>query len=405
MAMTTIGSSAGEIRNIIVCCDGTGNEVATESTNVLRLFRALVNDDRQLCWYDAGVGAAVDPARLLASSRWTGRILDMMVGSGVRSNACRAYRFISETWRPGDRIWLFGFSRGAYTIRAVAGMIQLLGLARPEHSHLAELAWTVYAGEKGSSGRFRGGNRFATTFSWPATVSGVHAIHFLGAWDTVSSFGMIWNLETLPSTANNDAIAHIRHAVAIDERRALFSANLFYPTRPEQHASFKERWFAGTHGDVGGGWPEPNSALAKIALEWMFDEAAGLGCRFDDDKRRYFLGQPSAYQSADRRFMGERRDHYEGPVARPRQTPPSVSGSINNPFTANFRSRGWYILEALPYRSWDGCLGRMRWRAPHLLARRRLPVAAILHPSVKDKIEEDSCYRPANLPLNPIFAN
>ena len=332
----------------------------------------------------------------------------MMVGAGVRANACRAYRFLSENWRPGDRIWLFGFSRGAYTVRAVAGMIQRLGLTRPEHSHLDELAWTVYAGEKRSSRRFEGGNRFGATFSWPATAGATHAIHFLGVWDTVSSFGMIWNLETLPSTANNDAIDHVRHAVAIDERRALFPANLFYPERIDQHASFKERWFAGTHGDVGGGWPESDSGLAKIALEWMFDEAAGLGCRFDDDKRRYFLGQPSAYESANRRFMGARRSDPGGAAdgqKRKSKTSPSVGGAINDPFTATLFSRAWYLLEVLPYRSWDGRRKGMCWRAPHLVARRRLPGNAILHPSVREKLAVDRSYRPSNLPPNPTFAD
>lgn len=401
--MATNDHGSGDGCNIIICCDGTSNEVATEPTNVLRLFRALVADDRQRAWYDPGVGATSDPSTWLATTRWTGRIVDMMVGAGVRTNACQAYRFLSETWRPGDRIWLFGFSRGAYTIRAVAGMIQTLGLARPQHSHLDELAWTIYSGEKNSSGRFKGGARFAEAFSWPARAGVTHAIHVLGAWDTVSSYGMIWNLETLPYTANNDAIAHVRHAVAIDERRALFPANLFHPKDPGQHASFKERWFAGSHGDVGGGWPEHDSQLAKITLEWMFDEAAGLGCRFDEDKRRYFLGQPSTYESSPRSCLGQRRDTDAHPGGSDRKVPPSVTGPINDPCCATLSSHAWYLLEAVPYRTWDG--RRMRWRAPHLHARRRLPADAVLHPSVRDKLAADPSYRPANLPANPMYAD
>jgi len=403
--MPTNDSSLNDSRNVIVCCDGTSNEAATESTNVLRLFRTLVADDRQPCWYDPGVGATGDTTKLLATTRWAGRMFDMMVGAGVRTNACQAYRFLSETWRPGDRIWLFGFSRGAYTIRAVAGMIQLLGLTRPEHSRLDDLAWTIYSGEKSSVGRFTGGKRFAEAFSWPAADGGTHAIHFLGAWDTVSTFGMFWNLETLPHTANNDALAHVRHAVAIDERRALFPANLFHPGCLGQHASFKERWFAGTHGDVGGGWPERDSQLAKITFAWMLDEAAALGCRFNADKRAYFLGQPSTYESAPRDFMGKRRDT-DAPARRlETKVPPSVSSPINDPCTASFASRAWYLLEALPHRAWDGRRKQMRWRMPNLHARRRLPDDAILHPSVRDKLAADPAYRPANLPRNPTFAD
>jgi len=396
---------AGGGRNIVVCCDGTSNEVATDSTNVLRLFRALAADDGQIGWYDPGVGATPDPTKLLALSRSVGRLFAMAAGASVRANACRAYRYLSETWRPGDRIWLFGFSRGAYTIRAVAGMVRMLGLTRPEHAHLDHLAWTIYAGEKTMpiAARFGGGSRFAETFSWPATVGGTHAIHFLGAWDTVSAFGAIWDLKSLPFTADNPTIRHVRHAVSIDERRSLFQANLFHPERLGQHDSFKERWFAGSHGDVGGGWPEKHSGLAKIALEWMFDEAARLGCRFDADKRRYFLGQPSPYETAARTFFGgpDEPERQRPPTARVK-APPSVTTPVNDPFTASWTSRAWYLLECLPRRSWDG--RRMRWRVPNLGCPRPIPGDAVLHPSVREKTHQDPAYRPRNLPPRPTFA-
>jgi len=279
-------------RNIVICCDGTSNEVSTDTTNVLRLFRTLVQDDSQICWYDPGVGATPDPTKLSHAERISHRLLDMAAGASVHANVCRGYRFLSETWRPGDRIWLFGFSRGAYTARAIAGMIRFLGLAKPEHAHLDTLAWTIFAAEKAmtTASRFGGGSRFGESFCWPAEDHCKHAIHFVGVWDTVSSFGMIWDLRTLPYTSNNDSIAHIRHAVAIDEQRAMFQPCLFYPRVISQHDSFKERWFAGTHGDVGGGWPEPKAGLAKISLEWMYNEAERAGARLDPDKRAYFLG-------------------------------------------------------------------------------------------------------------------
>src|SRR5262249_37769857 len=103
-------------------------------------------------------------------------------------------------------------------------------------------------------------------------------VHFIGVWDTVSSFGWIWDLLTIPNTAANDVIRHIRHAVSIDERRCCFQPNRFKPL-PEQNC--KEVWFDGVHADVGGGYPDNESGLARIALTWMVREAKAFGLRID----------------------------------------------------------------------------------------------------------------------------
>jgi len=380
-------------RNIVICCDGTSNEVSTDTTNVLRLFRTLVQDDSQICWYDPGVGATPDPTKLSHAERISHRLLDMAAGASVHANVCRGYRFLSETWRPGDRIWLFGFSRGAYTARAIAGMIRFLGLAKPEHAHLDTLAWTIFAAEKAmtTASRFGGGSRFGESFCWPAEDHCKHAIYFVGVWDTVSSFGMIWDLRTLPYTSNNDSIAHIRHAVAIDEQRAMFQPCLFYPRVISQHDSFKERWFAGTHGDVGGGWPEPKAGLAKISLEWMYNEAERAGVRLDPDKRAYFLGHSSEYSSVERRFFGQPARNGGG-LSRVAKTPPSVLAGVNDPFADAWV---WNLLEFVPRRGWSE--NGKRWRGPHWWGRRSIPIDATLHPSVKQKLAEDPEYRPGNV--------
>ena len=380
-------------RNIVICCDGTSNEVSTDTTNVLRLFRTLVQDESQICWYDPGVGSTPDPTKLSNAERFSHRLLDMAAGASVHANACRGYRFLSETWRPGDRIWLFGFSRGAYTARAIAGMIRFLGLTKPEHAHLDTLAWTIFAAEKAmtKASRFGGGSRFGESFCWPVDDHCKHAIHFVGVWDTVSSFGMIWDLRTLPYTSDNDSIAHIRHAVAIDERRAMFQPCLFYPRVISQHESFKERWFAGTHGDVGGGWPEQKAGLAKISLEWMYNEAERAGARLDPDKRDYFLGRASDYSGAHRRFLGQPVKQGGAP-SRVTKTPPSALAGVNDPFADAWV---WHLLEFVPRRGWSE--NGKRWRGPHLWGQRSIPVNATLHPSVKQKLAEDPAYRPSNV--------
>jgi uncharacterized protein (DUF2235 family) len=178
-------------KNIVVCCDGTDNEVATDSTNVLRLFRMLERDRRQVAYYDAGVGTLVDPAALSTFRKFLSRRLDAAIGLRVRENVIAAYRFLVRANEPGDRLYFFGFSRGAYTVRALAGLIHFLGLLRPELENLATLAWAVYANEANVytvSRRFAGGNRFNRCFG----VAPKPEIYFLGAWDTVSSFGWFW---------------------------------------------------------------------------------------------------------------------------------------------------------------------------------------------------------------------
>src|SRR5260370_30534820 len=148
-------------KNIVVCCDGTDNEVAPDSTNVLRLFRMLERARRQVAYYDGGVGTLVDPGALLVFRKYLSRRLDAAIGLRVRENVIAAYRFLARTYQPGDQIYFFGFSRGAYTVRAVSGLIHFLGLLRPELENLAVLAWALYANEghvSPVSRRFAGGN-------------------------------------------------------------------------------------------------------------------------------------------------------------------------------------------------------------------------------------------------------
>jgi uncharacterized protein (DUF2235 family) len=352
-------------KNIVVCCDGTDNEVATDSTNVLRLFRMLERDERQVAYYDGGVGTLVDPAAISVLRKYFSRRLDAAIGLRVRENVIAAYRFLVRTYQPGDQIYFFGFSRGAYTVRALAGLIHFLGLLRPELENLATLAWAVYANEGHVytvSRRFGGGNRFHRSFG----VVPKPPIHFVGVWDTVSSFGWIWNFQTLPYTAANPSITHIRHALAIDERRACFPANLFFP-REEQRPNCKQVWFAGVHADVGGGYPEKEAALAKVPLVWMLREAESLGLLVNNTERAYLLDSKG-------------------------KPPPDPCGPTHESL------RGfWKAMEYLPRRSWDGTTSRMRWLGPHCGRRRPIEPGSVLHASVLERMKQMG-YAPPNLP-------
>lgn len=367
-------------KNIVICCDGTGNDVASDSTNVLRLFRSLQRGEEQLAFYDSGVGTLADPTRLTGFGRRVSKKIDGAIGQSVRENVCEAYQFLVRHYRPGDRIFLFGFSRGAYTIRALAGMVHFLGLLRPELEGLARMAWTIYADDNQdlpTGRRFASAGRFKKSFSIDHGVR----IHFIGAWDTVSTFGWLFNLRSVPYTAKNPSVDHIRHAVSIDEHRSCFQANLYPSEAEELHQSFKQQWFAGVHADVGGGYPEEESGLAKVALAWMFKEAAQHGCQFVDEQVDEFLGNSE-----------KRKKNVQADALAP-----------SHQSTTGF----WHTLEFLPRKQWDSNAQpqRLRWFLPNLYRRRRIPEGAVLHESVQMRLTEDNSYHPSNLPQCYAFGN
>ncbi len=325
----------------------------------------LERDQRQVAYYDAGVGTLVDPEAITVWRKVLSRQLDAAIGLRVRENVIGAYRFLARTYQPGDQIYLFGFSRGAYTVRAVAGLIHFLGLVRPELENLATLAWAVYANEANVytvTRRFAGGNRFNRCFG----VAPKPPIYFVGVWDTVSSFGWIWDFQTLPYTADNPSITHIRHALSIDERRAFFPSNQFFP-QEGQKANCKQVWFAGVHGDVGGGYPEQEASLAKVPLAWMTREAEALGLLINADQRQYLMDSKN-------------------------KPPPDPYGPIHESLTGL-----WRAIELLPRRSWDDSIKGMRWHGPHLGRRRPITGKPVLHESVLTR-KERLGYWPPNLP-------
>lgn len=192
------------------------------------------------------------------------------------------------------------------------------------------------------------------------------SIQFVGAWDTVSSFGWFWDFQTLPYTADNPSIVHIRHALAIDERRACFPASLFFP-REDQLPNCKQVWFAGVHADVGGGYPEKEAPLAKVSLAWMIREAEGLGLLVNAAQRQYLMDSKN-------------------------KPPPDPCGPIHESLAGL-----WKALEYVPRRSWDESVKRMRWYGPHLGRRRRIKPASVVHASVLERRDRQG-YWPSNMP-------
>jgi uncharacterized protein (DUF2235 family) len=355
-------------KNIVICCDGTGNEYGENNSNVVKLFRALAKDPNQVAFYDPGVGTMSSPGAISwLAKKWT-LLIGMAFGYGLSANISHAYTYLMNRYEPGDKIYLFGFSRGAYTVRALAGLLHARGLLEKGSENLIPYALKLFRQEKPDREEMCRG--FKSTFSRDCDT------YFIGVWDTVSSVGWILNPVKLPYTANNPSLKVIRHAISIDERRCFFRQNVFLDEHNGQ--DLKEVWFAGVHSDIGGGYPEAESGLSKITLQWMARESGTAGLIFDQDELDRVLGIGMPGQG-DENFVK-----------------PDYAGKLHNSLTAN-----WWILEFFPARRWRKINGQWvrKWTVP--LGRSRvIPEGITVCQSVIDRKNNAAChYQPSNLPM------
>ena len=257
-------------RNLVFCCDGTANEYGTVNTNVVHLYKRLDNHpDQQISRYEPGVGT-FSPIGLSDSGR-AGILLGKLFGHGLTENIENGYRFLMHHYRTGDRVYLFGFSRGAYAVRALAGMLQKCGLLRAEQTNLVRYATRLYTG-KDNDAEAAG---FAATYGRPCPV------HCIGIWDTVKSLGYLYANRRFFNARLGPHVTHGYHALAIDERRPKFEPLLWNEALAEPHQTIEQVWFAGAHADVGGGYED--RGLAEISLQWMIDRAAAAGLHIRPD--------------------------------------------------------------------------------------------------------------------------
>lgn len=293
-------------RQIVVCCDGTNNTLTAHQrdTNVLRLYEHLKSHPapRRQLYYDPGVGAPAgspptDPFD--AFGRGIERLSELASGRGIYDNISDAYLFLVNQYRgEPDQIYLFGFSRGAFTVRCVAGMVHLFGLIRPEHAALLPTLIQIYfslpADKKGTAwqelmrrlhnvfaelqvDRARLAQQVREDFTSPPGRDAW--VHCVGVWDTVEAVGLPGPLSrSNPSTATfrDKRVRHVRHALAFDEHRWTFEPRLYEEPHDIIDAatqrSFKQRWFPGDHRDVGGSGPPASIGLSNASLDWMVNE-------------------------------------------------------------------------------------------------------------------------------------
>ncbi|MFF7472997.1 phospholipase effector Tle1 domain-containing protein [Streptomyces sp. NPDC008092] len=283
-------------RAIVICLDGTGCQVgANNPTNVVRLMEMLDADDpaRQLVYYDPGVGTMSSPSVGGPVGRRLSRLWGLAFGSGLRTNLAEAYTYLMRHWHPGDLVYVFGFSRGAYTARALVGMLNKPGLMRPGSENLVPYAVAKYAFNQDIERSEEEVARFSHAFCrrtegeplWEEVKQNNlrqvshHAlpVAYLGVWDTVKAAGLL-RLGSLqwPYTHQLPNAARIRHAVSLDETRRPYREFLV-TRRPERPDTAQEVWFAGVHSDVGGTFEHAEGAplLSAIPLKWITDGVTG----------------------------------------------------------------------------------------------------------------------------------
>lgn len=267
--------------NLVICCDGTNNSLQRPLTNVAHLSHlASGQGSGQHVYYDAGVGAEAAPNVSNRISRTLSRWSGLAFGSGLVANVEQAYLELVDHYLPGDQVFLFGFSRGAYTVRVIAGLLQHFGLLFPRHRELVADVITAYKhmfdGNDPTSGTQspEQQRRFDEARDIRTSRSVDCPIHFMGLFDTVSSLGWAWDPKTFPNTAKMPNVRTVRHALALDERRAKFRTNRVSPSEGQ---SLREVWFAGVHSDVGGGYEPAKGRLSRVPLRWMLREARTAG--------------------------------------------------------------------------------------------------------------------------------
>jgi uncharacterized protein (DUF2235 family) len=282
-------------KRLIVCCDGTWNTADQaiaghpSPTNVTKLALSIAPKDpggvSQRVYYHPGVG----------TSRWE-RLSGGAFGVGLSRNVFDAYRFLVDNYQSGDWLYLFGFSRGAFTARSLAGLIRNSGILRRENADRIDEAWALYR-----SNADKPAGVASTLFR--AAYSHQPRIHFIGVWDTVGALGVPalgprW-LQPIVARLNSPYQFHDTklstrvngafHALAIDERRKAFEPTLWHQQPGADQQELRQVWFTGVHCDIGGGYAE--TGLSDIALLWMADRAREYGLEFQPDA--FSSGGPS----------------------------------------------------------------------------------------------------------------
>jgi uncharacterized protein (DUF2235 family) len=310
------------MKRLVVCCDGTWNrpdhidQGVAAPTNVAKFALALADhdseDNPQLLHYQAGVG-----------TRRRERLLGGGLGVGLSRNVQECYRFLVDNYEPGDKLYFFGFSRGAFTARSTVGLVRNAGILMREYRDRIKEAYGLYRNpNKDSQPSGIASELFRRSYSHPEVY-----VDFVGVWDTVGALGipidgfrppLLTKLWTFHDTTLSRYVLNAYHAIAIDERRRPFRPTLWVKKDDAEDQTLEQVWFAGVHCDVGGGYRDP--ALSEIPLLWMAGKAQACGLSLKPD---HLVVNPAGLESDDRRAGIE--------VA------PNPAGELHNSYTRFYR--------------------------------------------------------------------
>lgn len=280
----------GMAKSILIFSDGTGQGAGLpeeRNSNVRKLWSATTDDATQIKFYDDGLGSSA------GWWRWGYNLIGKATGLGISQNIKDCYAYLIETYQPGDRIFLFGFSRGAYTVRSLGGVLSLCGIptrdaegrdprlsTEARHAlseHAVEQVYKVYGNDSATREKRKTlGRNYKASFA-----ANEVAPYFIGVWDTVRALGLpgstglvLWR-HAFHDHELSAAVPYARHAMSIDENRATFEVVPWTAT-PQDVTSGRIRqvWFPGVHSDIGGGYAE--AGLSDIALRWMVSEAEAI---------------------------------------------------------------------------------------------------------------------------------
>ncbi len=289
------------MKRIVVCADGTWNRPEEDlekdvPTNVLRLSRAIRpfagEGTPQQVFYDWGIGSYHD------------QVVAGATGKGIHKNIMDGYRYIVQNFSPGDAIYLFGFSRGAYTVRSLCGLINNCGILKRPDARLIQEAFELY---KKPGKVFHPDGEKSVAFRKEHSHAASRAVKFVGVWDTVgamgipiSFLGLFRDKDEFYDTKIGPNVEVARHALAIDEFRRDFEPTIW---NPRENLDLKQVWFVGAHSDVGGSYPpdKDGSLLSDIPLKWMLSEANSNGLKLETHLLKVLNPNPQATLHKSRR--------------------------------------------------------------------------------------------------------
>ena len=303
---------------LIVCCDGTWNRAdqvedgKPATTNVRKLYEAIDQETApQKADYHEGVG----------TKRWE-RLRGGALGFGLSRNVQESYAFLVDNYEPGDELFLFGFSRGAFTARSLAGLVRNSGILRREKRDMIKDAYQLYRSRKPGDAPWEANAKaFRDEHSHPEAK-----ITFIGVWDTVGALGIpidafrpkwLTKRWAFHDTTLSGAVVNACHAISIDERRKPFKPTLWVHKAREDGTleplpdgqTVKQVWFAGVHSDVGGGYGD--TALSEIPLRWMAARASECGLVFKANHPLTAAANPRGFKHESLSFVYRRLGAYD----------------------------------------------------------------------------------------------